>query len=299
MGTKNQPVHMKRIKSNSTITVFLFLLLSACDSSQQASTTSGSALIYSSSSLEKLSLALSRTFEAYYPQARIDFASLPSRAAVESLLFGTSQEILLDRTLVPAESLAAAENGIPIYQYSIASLPLYIGVHKENSVQAIDSTAFRRFLTGEWNNWKEINGPDLPCHPYLLPPGEGSWEVCKGYFGILDEVIAVICSTTADLIAKAQDDPCALAVVPVPIQETNMKKLWWRTGDIEIPPNIKTIAEEPRYPLALNITYITNRQKMDVAAGFLTFVMSNTGQKTVADAYYRPASIPVRIIEMN
>jgi ABC-type phosphate transport system substrate-binding protein len=289
---------MSRKKSSLMITVVFSLLLSACNSTQQTSPTSGSAMIYTSSSLEKLSLSLGQTFEAYYPQARIDFARLPSRAAVESLFFGSSQEIILDRPLVPAESLAAAENGIPIYQYRIATLPLYFAVHTENPVQAIDSTALRRFLTGKWNSWAEIGGPDLPCHPYLLPPGEGSWEVCMEYFGILDEVVAVICSTTAQLVSKAQDDPCALAVVPVPIQDTNMKKLWWRTGQIEIPPNIKTIAEDPCYPFQLNVTYITNRQKLDVAAGFLTFIMTNTGQKIVADTRYRPATIPVRIIEM-
>lgn len=118
------------------------------------------------------------------------------------------------------------------------------------------------------------------------------------YFGLLDTVIAVVCTTQTDLLKKAEADPGALAVLALPIKQTSLRKLWWRTGSIEIPPNIKTIVEEPRYPFMLTITYITNRQKKDVAAGFLTFIVSNSGQKVVANAGYRPATIPVRIIEM-
>ncbi|MFH1010241.1 MAG: hypothetical protein V1784_03285, partial [bacterium] len=147
-------------------------------------------------------------------------------------------------------------------------------------------------------NWKEVGGPDIACHPYMPLPGEGGWEVCMNYFGLLDTVSAVICSTQADLIKKAEADPGALALLSVPVAKTNLRKLWWRTGTIEIPPNIKTIVDEPRYPFKIIITYITNRQKQDVAAGFLTFIVSNAGQRVVADEGYRPATIPVRIVEM-
>ena len=149
MIPKPHIAHMKQKKNRLISVVFFSLLFSSCNSTQQATPTSGSALIYTSSSLEKFSTTLGLTFESHYPQARIDFARFPSRAAVESLLFGAAQEIILDRPLVAAESLAAVENGIPIYQYGIATLPLYFAVHNENPVQAIDSTALRRFLTGE------------------------------------------------------------------------------------------------------------------------------------------------------
>ncbi|NIO27860.1 MAG: hypothetical protein GTO29_04810 [Candidatus Latescibacteria bacterium] len=290
---------MSRKIAKPSSVVLCLLFLAYCSSGEKASTpTSGSAFIYTSSAVEGLASALGRTFEGYYPAARIDFSSLRTRAAVESLLFGTPQEIFLDRPLVPAESLAAAQNGIPIYEYPVATLPLYFAVHPENSVQAIDSVALRKFLTGAWESWSEIGGPNIPCHPYLPLPGEGGWEACMNYFGLLDTVIAVVCTTQTDLLKKAEADPGALAVLALPIKQTSLRKLWWRTGSIEIPPNIKTIVEEPRYPFMLTITYITNRQKKDVAAGFLTFIVSNSGQKVVANAGYRPATIPVRIIEM-
>jgi ABC-type phosphate transport system substrate-binding protein len=145
-------------------------------------------------------------------------------------------------------------------------------------------------MTGTWDNWKEAGGPNLPCHPYISLPGEGGWEVCMNYFGFLDTVIAVTCSTHAELIEKAEADPGALAVVSIPIQKTALRKLWWRQG--------KTIVVKPRYPFSLTLTYVTNRQKQDVAAGFLTFIVSNAGQKVVADEGYRPATIPIRIVEM-
>lgn len=284
----------------SLVAVGLGLILFAgCGPAEKKSSpTSGSAFIYASSAAEHLGVELAKRFEGFYTEVRIDLAQLRTRAAVESLLFGAPEEIFLDRPLVEAESLVAADNGMPIYQYRVATLPLYFGVHPDNPVRAIDSVALRRFLTGTWESWKEVGGPDIPCHPYVPLPGEGGWELCMNYFGFLDTVIAVICTTQTGLVEKAEADLGALALVSVPIKQTRLRKLWWRTGNIEIPPNIKTIIEEPRYPFKLTITYITNRQKMDTAAGFLTFIVSNAGQKVVADESYRPATIPVRIVEM-
>ena len=275
------------------------ILLAGCGTTVKKSTpTSGSAFIYTSSAVEGLAKELAETFEGYYADVRIDIGSIRSRAAVESLLFGQPQEILLARPLIPPETLAAAEYGIPIYSYHVASVPLYFGVHSDNPVHAIDSVALHNFLTGTWDSWKEVGGPNSPCHPYISLPGEGGWEVIMDYFGLLDTVIAVVCSTQAELVKKAEADPGALAILSLPIKKTNLRKLWWRTGTIEIPPNIKTIVDAPRYPFKLSITYITNRRKQDVAAGFLTFIVSNSGQKVVANEGYRPATIPVRIVEM-
>jgi phosphate transport system substrate-binding protein len=287
-------------KTHSFIAVGLILpVLAGCAPSEKKSTpTAGSAFIYASSATEDLGVKLAENFEAFYTSARIDIGEMRTRAAVESLLFGKPEEVFLDRPLSKVESLAAAERGIPIYSYSVAALPLYFAVHPDNPVRAIDSTGLRNYLTGTWESWEKVGGPDIPCHPYISLPGEGGWEVCMNYYGFLDTVIAVVCSTQAELVMKARADPGALAILSLPIKKTNLHKLWWRTGTIEIPPNIKTIAEEPRYPFKLTLTYITKRQKQDVAAGFLTFIVSNSGQKVVADEGYRPVTIPVRIVEM-
>ncbi len=289
----------QRLYSLAIALVLGLIWLAGCaPAGKKTSPTSGSAFIYASSSTEHLGVELAKRFESYYTDARIDLAQLRTRVAVDSLLFGSLEQIFLDRPLLEAESLVAAQNSIPIYQYPVATLPLYFGVHPDNPVRAIDSVALRRFLTGTWESWDEVGGPDIPCHPYVPLPGEGGWEALMSYFGLLDKVIAVICTTQADLVEKAEADAGALAVVSLPINQTHLRKLWWRTGTIEIPPNIKTIVEPPRYPFKLTIAYITNRQKSDVAAGFLTFIVSNAGQKVVADAGYRPATIPVRVVEM-
>jgi ABC-type phosphate transport system substrate-binding protein len=298
---KTQGKIMNPISRSLLLSALSLVLIAGCGPKQkvqESTPTSGSAFLYVSTATQDLTSQLDKTFEAFYPDARIDIAPLRTRAAVESLLFGRQQQIILDRSLTAAESVAAADHNVPIYPYPLAAVPLYFAVNEKNTVRAIDSVALRNYLTGEWDSWKEAGGPDIACHPYMPLPGEGGWEAFMNYFGFLDTVIAVVCSTETDLITKAEADPGALAVVSVPIAKTHLTKLWWRTGSIEIPPNIKTIVDEPRYPFKLTITYITDRQKQDVAAGFLTFIVSNSGQKVVADQGYRPMTIPVRIVEM-
>jgi ABC-type sulfate transport system substrate-binding protein len=57
--------------------------------------------------------------------------------------------------------------------------------------------------------------------------------------------------------------------------------------------------ESPRWPFMTTFTYVTTHMKSDVAAGYLTFLVSNDGQKIVMNQGYRPASVPVRIIQMK
>jgi ABC-type sulfate transport system substrate-binding protein len=47
------------------------------------------------------------------------------------------------------------------------------------------------------------------------------------------------------------------------------------------------------------LTYATTRNKVDGAAGFLTFLMSNTGQREYMNLGYRPAAVPVRIVRLT
>jgi ABC-type sulfate transport system substrate-binding protein len=77
------------------------------------------------------------------------------------------------------------------------------------------------------------------------------------------------------------------------------RKLRFRNGAEEVTANVKQILEYPRYPFRLDITYVTTKQKSDVAAGFLTYAVSNLGQQRVMNLGYRPASVPVRVVRMK
>jgi len=266
----------------------------------QETMTSGHARIGASDAVFDLAWFLSREFQGGNPAAFIDIRRAPARELVDSLLKNRSQEVFLDRTLTPPETLALTRAGFKIYSYPVAYYPVYLAVAEANTVHSIDSTELRGVLLGTVSNWSQLGGTDMPLTLYLPLPGEGAWQSVMNYFGRLDSVAAVICSTSAAMLDSAKGDEGALLVWSKPLGDLPYRALTFRWGGEEVRPTVKTILEEPRYPFHLDITYVTTRNKTDVAARYLTFAVSNLGQRRLMDALrYRPASVPVRVIQMK
>jgi len=167
-------------------------------------------------------------------------------------------------------------------------------------VTDLDSTGLKRILEGTATSWKEFGAEDIPITLYAPLPGEGAWNSLLDYYGQLDSIAAVICSTNTRMLELAADDPGALLIYSKKVADAaGYKKLRWATGELRVPANAKTILESPRWPFMTTFTYATTRMKSDVAAGYLTFIVSNDGQKMVMKEGYRPASVPVRVVQLK
>ena len=281
------------------VTSVSLLSLGCRSRAPQESMTAGHAVIGASEAVYKLAWKLSSAFQTGNPAAFIDVVRNRNLALVDSLLNERAEEIFLDRTLLPAETLAIRQAGLRLYTYPVAYHPVYLLVAKDNPVESIDSLGLRRILTGAVSNWQQVGGDDRTLTFYTPPPGEGAFQALVDYFGWLDSVAAVPCSTSEAMLQLAGEDEGALLLWQLPLEEVHFKRLSFRRADMLIPPNAETIIEEPRYPFRLNITYVTTHNKADVAAGYLTFCVGNTGQREVMRLGYRPAAVPVRIIRLK
>jgi phosphate transport system substrate-binding protein len=223
----------------------------------------------------------------------------PDRSLVDSLLSERTQEILLDRQLMHEESLAFQRANLTLYTYPVAYYPVYLMVDKNNPVNLMDSTSLRGILVGRIKNWKDVGGEDHKIRVYSPLPGEGAFNAVNGFFGNLDSVVAEACTTAVQMVDRAKGDEGALLIYPLPAEELPFKRLSFRRGDKEIWPDAETIMKEPVYPFMLTLTYVTTRSKMDVAAGYLTYCVGNTGQRECMNLGYRPAAVPVKIVRVK
>jgi ABC-type phosphate transport system substrate-binding protein len=264
-----------------------------------ASMTSGEATIAASDAAFYLAWKLAGAFQDNNPQAVIKIRNVDNRSMVDSLLSERVEEIFLDRTLAPLESLAFRDAKLKLYTYAIAYSPVYLLVPNGNSVSSVDSAELRGILTGAIRDWQDVGGENLPLTPYLPLPAEGAFQSLLRYFGGLDSVSARLCSTAAGMLEAAKGDPGALLLYSLPIENLPYRRLKFEREGYEIPANVETIMEEPAYPLRLDFTYVTTHAKDDVAAGYLTFCTSNTGQREAMRIGYRPAAVPVRIVRMR
>ena len=265
----------------------------------QASLTQGHARIGVSEAIYDFARSLANDFETTYPGAFLDINWYPDRMLVDSLLNERTEQIMLDRTLMQPESAAFAQANLKLYTYRVAYFPVYLLATKPNPVTSMDSTALRGILTGRIHNWSDLGGPDERLRLYIPQPGEGAWASFLGYFGRLDTITAVACSTSAAMLDTARNDPGALLAFADPIDTLSAyKALHFRRGGEDIAPNYKTILDTLNYPFRLNITYVTTHEKEDAASGYLTYIMSNVGQRRIGgELKYRPAAIPVRFVK--
>ncbi|MFZ5434656.1 MAG: substrate-binding domain-containing protein [Calditrichota bacterium] len=282
--------------------LLITMVLAGCGKKKpQESMTAGHARIGAADAVFEVAWFLSREFQAGNQAAFIDIFRDTDQNLVNSLLNKESEEVFLDRALTPAETLALDNAGLKRYSYPIAYYPVYWIVDMTNPVSVIDSAHLRGVLTGKITNWRELGGADLPINVYLPLPGEGAMQSLVDFFGVLDSLqAAAICSTMSAMLDSARGDDGALLLYSKPIIELPYKALWFQRGEEQVRPNVKTILDEVSYPFRLDITYVTTHNKMDVAAGYLTFAVGNLGQRRIMDALkYRPASVPVRVVKMK
>lgn len=289
------------MKTKVLLLFFAVVTLAASCGQQtpKESMTAGHAVIGVSDAVYELAWQVSKDFQTGSRGAFVDIVRAPNAALVDSLLNERVDEVMLDRRTLPAETLAFNSAKLKLLTYDIALYPVYLLVPKTNNVAIIDSANFRDVLLGRVTNWKQLGGSDQRLTLYLPSPGEGGWASVMSYYGHLDSVSAVVCSTAAQMVALATPDSGALLVYSKPYQDLPFKRLTFRRVGMDIPANPKTIVDEPRYPFRLDITYLTTRNKADVAAGYLTFATSNVGQRGIMNQGYRPASVPVRVVQMK
>ncbi len=285
---------------------FAYFVICAClvwsckEREPEETYTRGSARIGASDAVYDLASYVARRYGDIHSMATVGVWRHSTQALIDSLANNRVEEIFIDRAFSSEESLAFSQHGLKLYTYPVAHYPTYLLVPESLAVDDIDSTGLRRILEGQAKSWKEFGGADVAITPYAPLPGEGAWNSLISFFGELDTVAAVVCSTNARMMELAEGDPGALLIYSKKTAEAvGYKKLRWAQAELRIPANAKTILESPRWPFMTTFTYVTTHMKSDVAAGYLTFIVSNDGQKMVMSEGYRPASVPVRVIQLK
>ncbi|MBK6765933.1 MAG: hypothetical protein IPG71_06260 [bacterium] len=266
----------------------------------EESFTKGTARIGASDAVFDVARYVGDQYNEIYPQANVGFFRHPTLALIDSLLRRRYEEVFLDRALSPEESLAFGQQQLKLYSYPVAHYPTYLLVPDCLHVADLDSVGLKRLLEGTAHSWKDFGGQDVPVTVYAPLPGEGAWNSLVNYFGDLDSVAAIICSTNVRMLELAAGDPGSLLIYSQKVADAaGFKKLRWARGELRVPANAKTILETPRWPFMTTFSYVTTQMKGDVAAGYLTFIVSNDGQKMVMKEGYRPASVPVRVVQLQ
>lgn len=157
--------------------LFGFLLivwLSSCN----ALPSKGPLRIDGSNGVRPLMEALASSYTGYFPEREVEVGEgMPSSERLTALDKGAIDLIMASHGLKEDELRA---KGYDVYRF--AQMPVVIAINTTgNPLEGISTQELCAIYAGEYRNWSELRGPDLPIQPFARPRTEVDMEVLEAH----------------------------------------------------------------------------------------------------------------------
>ncbi len=217
------------------------------------------------------------------PEVAVTVIGSSAGKGFQSLLDGTADIAMMSRGIRADELKKAGEKGLQVAERPIGHAAIVLITHPRNPVDEVTLDQLRKLYTGEYNNWKLVEGPDEPvrCLTRRIPESGGAvffWEKALGGepFGP-----KIVLTETWDAIIKvcavAQDLP--LGIIPHTRDTSGVKVLRIKRDDVSppVPPTEENIKSQT-YPIILSFSFVWNdRAKEPTVQKFIDFCQSKGG----------------------
>jgi phosphate transport system substrate-binding protein len=275
--------------------------------------TSGEIRIATDESLFPIADAEVAAFEGTYRNANISLVGASEQDAVDLLLKDSVRMIIITRPLSEREKSLLGEQKIKANELVIATDGVSIIVHPDSKDSVITSDQLRKILSGEiidYSNTREKdNGKAL--NVVFDHPASGIVRYLKDSLSLSGELpgncFAV--NNNRAVLERVASDKNALGLIGVS---------WISDRDDSLSnsflKNIRVLAVSKDsgyfkpyqaylatgdYPFVRKVYIISREARAGLASGFTAFVASDKGQRVVLKLGLVPATMPVRIVEIN
>lgn len=305
---------------NRFATIITFSLLLACcrDTDKQgrplATTTSGSVRIAADAALQPLALAEKEAFEAIYTHAHLDVRYTSENEAVEALLNDSVQLIVITRRLNPGELAVLEKQKIVARELVVAREGVAVITHPANADSTITIDKLRHIVQGTIDSWTQLN-PASPLGKLQVVFGDPdagiirflhdsvfAFQQLPPFFFAVDTDPAVVQHVSQNVDAMGmigaswisdRDD----ATVNRFLQTIRVAGLGNEDGEFYQP--YQAYIAQGLYPLTREVVIVSGEARAGLASGFMAFVAGDKGQRVVLKAGLVPATMPVRVVEIN
>ncbi|OPX63635.1 MULTISPECIES: phosphate ABC transporter substrate-binding protein [unclassified Methanoregula] len=176
----------------------------------------------------------------------------------------------------------------PVAQDGIA-----VVVNPANSIRYITLEQIRNIYLGKTTKWTEISGADVPgTNNQIVVVGRDSASGTRSYF---DETLLAKKTPTKQMLEKNSNGavlqtvaqtPGAIGYVSIGFVSKDVKALpIWYNADRIVAPNLANVKDKT-YPVSRELYLITNGQPSGLTGDFIRYILSEEGQKIVADEGY-------------
>lgn len=303
---------------NRLLIVFLgVVLLAACSKSNKPNDTptSGTITITVDEALKPIIEAEVAAFEAIYANAHIKVIYTSEEEAIALMLQDSARATIVSRMLVPDESEILTKQQYRPRQLKIATSAIALIVNNSNGDTTISMGDLKKILSGEIQSWG-WNRPqkkgasagmevvfDQPNSAILrhlkdsvlqFDSSQKNWFALKGNSAVIDyvskkpEALGLIdVSWISD-----RDDSTTNKFLDV-IRVVRI------SGDSGSYQPYQAYIAQGRYPLKRDIVMISREAKSGLASGLMSFIAGEKGQRIILKAGLVPATMPVRIVDID
>jgi phosphate transport system substrate-binding protein len=298
----------------------LLILLSGCSGRKKSGNsdtpTSGSIKIAVDEALKPLIEAEIFVFTSLYTNAHIEAIYCSEEEAIDLLLKDSVRMAIATRKLVASEEDVLSKVQIKAHQVNIALDGAALIVHPENPDTVMMIDQLKGVLTGEIKKWNQLNKtskantinvvfdqPNSGIIRYLndsIVPLKTLPENCfavKNNAAVIDyvkqhpEALGLI-----DVSWISDEDDSTTNVFLKSIKVVGLSKDKDGGEYFKPYPAYMSLHE---YPLLRNVQMISREVTTGLASGFIAFVASDKGQRIVLKSGLVPATMPLRIVEVN
>ena len=304
---------MKRL----LIVCWSVMVLEGCTKSGKPSDTptSGAITITVDEALKPVIEAEIAAFEAIYPNAHFKVIYTSEEEAIALMLKDSARATIVSRKLVPEEADILIKQQYRPRQLKIATSAIALIVNNSNGDTLITMGDLKKILSGEIQTWgwnqPQKKGKATGMEVVFDQPNSGilrhlrdsvlqfdtlpkNWFALKGNSEVIDyvskkpEVLGLI---DVSWISDRNDSTANKFLDAVKVVRIS--------GDSGSYQPYQAYIAQGRYPLRRDIVMISRETKMGLASGLMSFIAGEKGQRIVLKAGLVPATMPVRIVEIN
>ena len=313
---------MKNVNRNSCVSfvgslliIISAVVLSSCSSEKRETLTSGSLTMITSEDVFPVIDIQVKDFQRFYEQVKIDNRSATSREAIVELLNDSIKLIVCARELNEEERRVIAQNELEVDSLKIAYDGVAVIVNKKNSLAKLDIGELHNILTGKIQRWSTVKGSSLSSTVIVAmgDPNSGVHEFIKKRVLGNESLTQAFypCSTSAEVLSIVQQRPNVIGFIGTSWLSSISENITvLEIGDPNGKHDSTAIKMEyflPHqayiyqgyYPLTRAIYIYSHNVGKGVGLGFTTFAASADGQKIIVSNGLVPATMPVRLVQLN
>lgn len=302
---------------NNFLKYFLlaFIIIGCNSGSEKESPTKGTLKLFVSETVAPLANGLAERFQHLYTDAKIEVHSTSAREAVAFLLTDSVELIIISRELTQDEQEIIAKHELNIHPHVIAKSGFVLIINAENPIKGLRISQLDSIYDGKLKYWKDLGWKGSTSKLQFYMPGRNSdvYDFSVSKFSdkktLPDNFFTLsVVDSVLDIVAS---HPNAIAMLGLNYYDKSNKNIKFLelsdnskitdslgVSNIYFPPEQAYVYRE-HYPLRVPVYIYSNIQSVGLASGFVSFASSVQGQKVVQNNKLVPATMPVRIIQLN